>query len=204
MLPILHIGGVTGVRLHVYQINRTEAINTRGKSLAQEVQFQAAITPTHRRVIVLLLLLLFTHSTQSSTIQNTRSVRLALHWKSLLCNKKKTSAPCSRWQSAGRYQPGICSPGGWSHHPPSWMLQYKIKNLFNACMGGRGRGVTTVTIAIINININIFHHHLEQRRVCWSDSDWVDLAGASAAASKNPTVPQSIAHLTHYTLSTFA
>ena len=52
MLPILHIGGVTGVRLHVYQINRTEAINTRGKSLAQEVQLQAAITPTHHRVIV--------------------------------------------------------------------------------------------------------------------------------------------------------
>ena len=61
--------------------------------------------------------------------------------------------------------------------------------------GGEGEGgVTTVTIAIINININIFHHHLEQRRVCWSDSDWVDLAGASAAASKNPTVPQSTAH----------
>ena len=44
--------GVTGVRLYVYQINRTEAINTRGKSLAQEVQLQTAITPTHHRVIV--------------------------------------------------------------------------------------------------------------------------------------------------------
>ena len=77
MLPILHIGGVTGVRLHVYQINRTEAINTRGKSLAQEVQLQAAITPTQHRVIV--------HSQEQSKIPD----RSGWHCIGKVCFAKK-------------------------------------------------------------------------------------------------------------------